>query len=897
MAGSSLEKSTIANGRAAGRTLRVLLVDEDPAGRQRVREALVHAGGEMETLEADSPAEVRDILSSEKVDVVVSELSHTVDHELDVLHAVRAAAPEVPVVIVTDRGSEHWATEAMKGAAADYLAKASTSPELWCERIYQAITRSPRFSRNGHAVTQPSNADAYRRVLNALPVRLAVLDPHGVIRAVNDAWRKAAYETYYQSAQHTAGVDFLEICDTAVAQHRDKAETIAHGLRNVLRGDSPPFYTEYRSEEHGTTKWYKLSASPLFDPRKHGAMIMMVDITDRKRAEEERDQLTDQSMRLLCIGGFDGYMKRWNPNVQRVLGHTEQDAMSHRLIELVHPDDRDRMAQMGMRLRQGEHVVGVETRVRTRDGDYKEILWEAVPNVDKGIWFANGQDITDRKRAEQQLRESHQRFQLIASASNEAFWDWDLRENRLWQNDAYLETFGTFDSDRETVVEWWRRRVHPDDRERILAEIPRTAVDGQQKWVFEYRLQRRDGTYADVYDRGFVIFDDDAQPVRMVGSIIDVTQLKRAEARLRESEERFRLAAQATHDAIWDWDLKRDFVWRSKAFKSVFGYGAEEISPDLDWWVERLHPDDRARVLSQIPSADGSGSRQCAFEYRFRRADGSYADVFDRGFVMSDPDGTPTRMVGSMMDISERRRAEDLARLHQAELAHYARLNTMGEIATGIAHELNQPLTAISNYAESCVRAIGTPGGDDKLREWIEKIATNTHRAAEMIRGLRSFTRKAEPCRADVEIGGLIQEVLDLLETETRWKNVRIAWDRGPEVIVAADRIQVQQVLVNLLSNACDAMAGNDADDRRVTISVRPSREQVQISVEDCGEGIAHDELERVFDAFFTSKREGVGIGLAISRSIVEDHGGRLWVRPNPGRGVTFSFSLPRAGA
>ena len=372
---------------------------------------------------------------------------------------------------------------------------------------------------------------------------------------------------------------------------------------------------------------------------------------------------------------------------------------------------------------------------------------------------------------------------------------------------------------------------------------------------------------------------------------------KEAEAQLRESEERFRLAARATREAIWDWDLRKAHVWRSEGFQTLFGYQPEEVTANWDWWSERIHPDDRERILGQVPTPGSGHSQQTAFEYRFRRADGSYADVFDRGFVMFDVAGTPIRMIGSIMDLSERRRTEEMIQMHRAELAHIARLNTMGEIAAGLAHELNQPLTAIANYAHSSAQAIlsKAPGRDETVFTWIEKITINTHRAAEMIRRLRSFTRKSEPHRRSCEINELIEEVVDLLEAETRLHAIRVRWKPIPTVHANVDRIQIQQVLVNLLHNAYEAMAANPSEQRRVTIVLAVGRGKIEISVKDQGEGISAENMERVFEAFFTSKPNGVGVGLAISRSIVEGHGGQLWVHPNPRQGVTFHFTLPLA--
>lgn len=873
--------------------IHVVVVDDAGSPREALLRALA-GEARIKLVEARSPQELDHLLATGSVDVMVSELSVWGGRELQILDAARVASRRIGVVIVTSRGNEHWAVEALKRGAADYVATTPGYLKRVGSRVIAAAGKraAPTDADPGHAALDGG-------ILNSLPVHFAVLDESGTIREVNDAWTRLAFETPLQSASYVVGVNYLAMCDAAADQQCSEAPEIARGLRRVLAGQCATFAAEYAWEASGQTQWFKVIVSPVRSDRVRGAVVVHVDVTNRKSADQERDRLFEESMSLLCVAGFDGYMRRCNPGIERMLGYSHDEIMAMPLAQLVHPADCQQMITMTDLLRQGERVSGVETRIRTKDGSYKWILWDAVPCVEQEIYFANGQDINARKQFEQQLHESHQRFQLLAGATQESVWDWDLRENRIWQNDAYLKVFGTFNPAEETVIEWWRRRIHPDDLERILLSIPRTAIDGQQMWVLEYRLRRSDGSFAYVYDRGYVIFDEQGQPARMVGSLIDITELKITEQKLRESEERFRLATKATRDAIWDWDRQSGQVWRGKGFQTLFGYQPEEIDPIRAWWEERIHPDDRERVLSQVPAAEPGASQQSAFEYRFRRADGTYAHVFDRGFVMFGPDGAPTRMVGSMMDISERRRAEELALMHQAELAHISRVSTMGEIATGIAHELNQPLTAISNYAESCAQALASkaPGTGKKLSEWIEKIGTNTHRAAEMIRRLRSFTRKSEPRRSAIEVGELVREAIDLLETETRMQEVRIAWQPGDAVHATVDRIQIEQVLVNLLRNAYEAMAGNPAERRNVTISVRPLTDKVEISVEDMGEGIAPENLHRVFDAFFTSKPHGVGIGLAISRSIVEDHGGRLWVEPKPDRGVTFRFTLPFNGA
>ena len=275
--------------------------------------------------------------------------------------------------------------------------------------------------------------------------------------------------------------------------------------------------------------------------------------------------------------------------------------------------------------------------------------------------------------------------------------------------------------------------------------------------------------------------------------MIDISQLQHAEERLRESDERFRLAAKAARDAVWDWDLRQDKVWRSEGFHTLFGYTAETIAPDASWWIERIHPDDRDRVRSVLPSGDASTPAQYTIEYRFRRADGSYADVLDRGFVMYDGEGHPVRMVGSLMDMSERRRAEELSQLQQAEMAQHRAdqhdgrgghgLGARAQSTAGGDRQLCRKLRA--GHPRHAARIRGRreargvsalPPTTAKLLEWVEKIAANTHRAGEIIRRLRTFTRKSDSRRSTVAVDELVTDVVELMEAEIRRRRMRVAW-------------------------------------------------------------------------------------------------------------------------
>ncbi len=615
----------------------------------------------------------------------------------------------------------------------------------------------------------------------------------------------------------------------------------------------------------------------------------------------EYDGLFSHALKLVCIGGFDGWLRHMNPAISSAFGYQPDEMASMHVRDLVHPDDWPETNALIQGLAGGQSVGGAEVRVRAKNGEYRWVLWDAVPCCDQGVFLGTGYDISSRKAAEEALRQRDKRFQLIAGITGEAIWDWDLRTNQVWRNQTFLKMFGVPDAQTAGSIEWWQQRAHPDDVDRVLAALPAPGVFARRPWTVEYRIRLRDGSYAHVYDRGFVIEDDDGNPVRMVGSILDVSPLKRAEEELRESGERFRLAAQATRDVIWDWDMRAGRVWRGDGFEEVFGYTADQVSNELEWWVEQTHPDDRERVCAKIEALRERRIEQYSTEYRFRRADGSYADVLERAFVMYNDRDRPVRIVGSLMDISDRRHAEELLRLQQAELAHTDRISTMGEVATGLAHELNQPLAAIANFAESCKQVIdsGAPDSHDKLREWVARIAANTDRAGQMIRRLRAFTRKSEPHRAPVELTELVHDVIELVGSESRRRNMRVRWEPSKEPVprVEVDPVQIQQVLVNLMHNAFDAARDMPPERRQIVVEAKAQGNAVELSVADQGRGIPREQRERVFEAFYSTKTSGVGIGLAISRSIVENHGGKLWFSPNPRHGTTFHFTVPVPGA
>jgi two-component system sensor kinase FixL len=315
----------------------------------------------------------------------------------------------------------------------------------------------------------------------------------------------------------------------------------------------------------------------------------------------------------------------------------------------------------------------------------------------------------------------------------------------------------------------------------------------------------------------------------------------------------------------------------------------------MEWWEERLHSDDRKKVTDSLERAVQRGTPRWSATYRFRQANGDYATFFDRGFLVRDEKGEVTRFVGAMTDLSERQRSEQEIRRMQAELIHVSRLSAMGTMGSTLAHELNQPLTAVTNYVRGSRRLLANGEKDDVARacEGLEAAEAAALRAGQIVRRLRELVARGTAAMRPENLPKLIDEagVIAFLDAPFMGITPRIELDPAAEW-VEADRIQIQQVLINLIRNAVQATRNSER--REVVVSTaRTAGGQIEVSVADTGGGIAPDVREALFSPFQGTKAEGLGIGLSISRTIVEAHSGKIWADDREGGGTVFRFTLP----
>jgi two-component system sensor kinase FixL len=391
------------------------------------------------------------------------------------------------------------------------------------------------------------------------------------------------------------------------------------------------------------------------------------------------------------------------------------------------------------------------------------------------------------------------------------------------------------------------------------------------------------------------------EPPRFIGFIRDITLRELADERLRRSESELRLAQQLANLGNYVEHLDHSEVdHRSPQLCRILGSSAETGSLGLRSLLARLvHPADRDVLEEAFRELDSpTGTFDC--EYRVVLDDGTLRHLHHIAQLTRDAQGVALKHVGTIHDVTDRRQTEDEARQLQDRLTHFSRLSTMGEMAAGLAHEINQPLSAIATYAQACQRFVRSPARDDAdVLEALEQISVQALRAGEVIRRLRNFVKNREVTREPVDCNRLLDDLRTLAETDARLHNVRLRIEAAPGLpTVHADPIQLQQVVLNLVRNAIDAMSEAPATRREVLLSTfeRPEGE-IEVIVADHGSGLAPEAADHLFNPFFTTKSSGTGLGLAISRSIVRAHGGRLWHTPNEGSGARFHFTLPASPA
>jgi PAS domain S-box-containing protein len=461
------------------------------------------------------------------------------------------------------------------------------------------------------------------------------------------------------------------------------------------------------------------------------------------------------------------------------------------------------------------------------------------------------------------------------------------------------ETFRIFEYDRSTkpTLELVLQRVSSEDAASAKETFERASQD-QKDFEGECRLVMPNGAVKHVHVVAHAEKDDSGE-VEFVGAVMDVTDRRRAEEALRRSEGYLAEAQRLTGTGSWAWSAadRQSIYWSQENYR-LFGFDPEAGIPSDELFYQRVHPDDRDRVRQEVYVETPERGSDFDVEFRIILPDGAIRHVRSTGHPVRDTAANVIEYVGTSIDVTERKWAEEeRERLRQAH-AHLARVNrltTMGELTASLAHEVNQPIAAALTNANTCLRWLARDQPDlQEAREAALRIAKDVARAADIISRTRLLFKKSVPHRDLTDVNEIIQETIVLLRSEVMPEKISVRTDLAtnlPEVM--GDRVQLQQVVMNLLINGIDAMRNVDGPGELAIKSERAENEQLLVSVSDTGTGLPPHHTDQIFNAFFTTKPHGTGMGLRISRSILESHGGRLWAGANCPRGATFCFTLP----
>jgi len=369
-------------------------------------------------------------------------------------------------------------------------------------------------------------------------------------------------------------------------------------------------------------------------------------------------------------------------------------------------------------------------------------------------------------------------------------------------------------------------------------------------------------------------------------------RLRRTQSEVLEREQSMNLAASAARLALWTWDIPRDEIWITDQARTLFGWPKNE-PVKLETFLAKLHPDDRDLVRESLHDSLRT-SNTFRTEYRIMNADNTIGWMAARGQVEVGPNGKPIRLRGVSVDITDQKQAERELQERQGELAHLSRVAALSELSGSLAHELNQPLAIILSNAQAAQRLLAQAPPDlAEVRDILGDIVSEDRRAGDVIKRLRAILKRGEPKRSPLRLNEAIEEMVQLSRSDLLRRGINLIRELPPHLpSVLADRIPIEQVILNLIVNACDAVASNAPQDRRVSVSSSADATAVYFSVRDNGCGLPSDP-NAVFKPFYTTKPNGLGMGLSICRTIIASHGGRLWAERNPERGATFLFSLP----
>ncbi|MFD1985699.1 PAS domain-containing protein [Mesorhizobium newzealandense] len=758
------------------------------------------------------------------------------------------------------------------------------------------------------------------RVLDALPVMIWIALPDGQAHFVNQRWSEYTGQSLEQ----------VRISGWEVAIDPEDLPKLLERWRSILASGGPGEMEARMRRADGEYRWFAIHCSPVFDEvgRIREWYVTSTDINQSKDAEETLRQrelklasaelelqqkalrqsdrdfqlIVDSIPALAWAARSDGAVEFFNQNFLDYLGTTATEAQGWGWIAGVHPEDVSGLTSALLTILASEQSGEAEARLRGSDGEYRWFLTQAYPyrgdsgNVVK--WYGTIIDIEERKRANETLQAKGRNLGLIVNTIPVMAWSARADGSAEFFNQHYLYyvglSMGTEDWEPTTELsEYWdlTASVHPDDADSLESTLQAIFASGQPGET-EARLRRFDGEYRWFLFRVNPLRDETGNIIKWYGTNTDIHDRKRAEDALRRSEAFLAEGQYLAGMGNMSWHVATGKVTWSEPLYRIFEFKPGTVVT-LERIASRVHPEDMDLISDMTEKATrGESNFEC--QHRIVLPDNSVKHLHLTAHLARSDSGQ-IEYIGAVLDITQRQRSEEALEKIRSELAQATRIMSMGALTASIAHEVNQPLSGIVTNASTCLRMLAAdPPNVDGARETARRTIRDGNRAADVIARLRSLFGKRDAVVEPVDLNEAAVEVIALFAGDLQRNRVLLHTKFSDGLpLVGGDRVQLQQVIMNLLRNAADAMISVHDRPRLVVVGTKPSEDgDVHLFVRDVGVGFDLHGEERLFEAFYTTKAEGMGIGLSVSRSIIESHGGHLWAKANDGPGATFSFSI-----
>jgi len=790
-------------------------------------------------------------------------------------------------------------------------------------------------------------------VIDALPAHIALLDAHGAIVAVNEAWRMFGHSGLVDGSRGGVGTNYLLVCDNATGDRSQEAIEVAAGIRAVLQGVSPSYVLEYPCHAPTEQRWFRLMVAPLPDRDAPGAVVMHVDITDRKQ-DDQLHAAESRVLEMISTGAaLSAVLESLALLVEAILPSTVAsvvllDRASGRLREGAAPNlPADYTAAIqdlpigpnagscGTAMYRGEQVVTDDIDRDPLWTDYRDLVrpygfrscWSTpVVSADRqvlasfALYFRESRTPTEADQrlidravhlariaiehhqkdhelrvSAQSLRRGEQRFQALANATFDAIWDRDIRTNSVWWSEGFKTAFGFTEQEMAERPYSWRKRVHPDDLARVLASVEEAMRRRQTNWHEEYRFFDRSGRMLYIEDRARFIYEDEGgEPIRVVGGMTDVTSMHEARQRIDELQHSLRTLVEAAKIGIL---VHRDYkpLLANDELARMFGYASPAEILALADCRALFAPEEIERISAYNAARRGGGEAPGFYAVKGCRKDGTRIELENRAFTIPWEGGIS--VCAMLVDVTERLALE-------AQLRQVQRLEAVGQLTGGVAHDFNNLLQVILGNAEHLERSLTD---NASLRQMAELTRVAAERGATLTNRLLAFSRRQTLAPTVTDVGAVIAGMSELLR-RTLGEQVTINVVRHADLWRAfIDAPQFESAVLNLGINARDAMPGGgqltiELDNVALDLvyarqaEVEPG-DYVLVAISDTGEGMTPEVLARAFEPFFTTKDVGKGSGLGLSMVLgfIKQSRGHVKIYSEPGQGTTVKLYLPRA--